>query len=105
MTMMPPPSLSLSLSLSCYHSLSLSLHPPPPLCSPPHPLSLKLQAFQSVRDKSQAARDLLSLAGLLTDSLLQGMASKPERLALTAQLPPSQLEWVRKQVRLDKQTC
>ena len=56
------------------------------------------QAFQSVSDKSGAAKTLLSLAGSLTDSLLQKMTNKAERLALTAHLPPSQLEWVRKQV-------
>ena len=56
------------------------------------------QAFQSVSDKSGAAKTLLSLAGSLIDSLLQKMTNKAERLALTAHLPPSQLEWVRKQV-------
>ena len=34
----------------------------------------------------------------LADHLLQQVANKPQRLALTAQLPPSQLEWIRKQV-------
>ena len=56
------------------------------------------QAFQSVQDKSQAVLDLLSLAGCLTDMLIQKIASKSERLALTAQIPPTQLEWIRKQV-------
>ena len=57
-----------------------------------------MQAFQSVGDKLLAGRKLLSLAGCLADHLLQQVASKPQRLALTAQLPPSQLEWIRKQV-------
>jgi hypothetical protein len=56
------------------------------------------EAFQSVGDKLMAGRELLSLAGCLADHLLQQVASKPQRLALTAQLPPSQLEWIRKQV-------
>lgn len=57
-----------------------------------------------MKDKSRAALDLLSLAGCLTDILLQQIGSKPERLALTAQLPPTQLEWIRKQVSVDVKT-
>lgn len=56
------------------------------------------QAFQSIEHKSRVCPDLLSLAGYLTDHLIQQIASKPDRLALTAQIPPTLLEWVRKQV-------
>ena len=49
-------------------------------------------------DKTKLSPDLLSLAGCLADHLLQNMEVKSDQLALLSQLPPSFLEWLRKQV-------
>ena len=57
-----------------------------------------VQVFLSVSDKTKLSPDLLSLAGCLADHLLQNMEVKSDQLALFSQLPPSFLEWLRKQV-------
>ncbi|KAL5477525.1 hypothetical protein EMCRGX_G024335 [Ephydatia muelleri] len=55
------------------------------------------QVFLSATDKTKLSPDLLSLAGCLADHLLQNMEVKSDQLALLSQLPPSFLEWLRKQ--------
>ena len=57
------------------------------------------QAFLSIEDKSRVSRELLLLAGYLVDHLIHSLQSKTERLAVLAQVTPSLLEWLRKQVR------
>ena len=59
-----------------------------------------LQAFHSIKDKSKASHELLGFAGCLADHLIHGIEIKSERLALMAQISPSLLEWLRKQVHL-----
>lgn len=49
-------------------------------------------------DKEAVLGDLLSLAGYMTEQLIQNVQEKSSKLSLLAQTPPTLLEWIRKQV-------
>lgn len=51
-----------------------------------------------IDDKKDVLEDLLSLAGHLTDILIDQIQDKKSKLALAAQTPPTLFEWIRKQV-------
>ena len=50
-----------------------------------------------MNDKEAVLGDLLSLAGYMTEQLIQNV-QKSSKLSLLAQTPPTLLEWIRKQV-------
>lgn len=61
-------------------------------------VSLLSQIFLMIGDKSAVLNDLLSLAGHLVDQLIHDIEEKSSKLAVLAQISPTLLEWMRKQV-------